>query len=126
MHYFIVWKLPYISVCASRLYVIDSIFYNNYLYEDEPVGYFIQTSEHHVIFVQVKDDYASRNQQDYYSKENPPQTFSNRNFRTDAYRIVIKICTKEIKVFKHVLRTYLLWFGVHPQDGCYITFIIHS
>ena len=43
------------------------------------LGYFIQTmiwtSEHHVIFAQGKDDYASKNQQD--SKANPAQTFSN-------------------------------------------------
>ena len=32
------------------------------------LGYFIQASEYHVIPVQAKDNYASRNQQDYILK----------------------------------------------------------
>ena len=72
MHYFIVWKLPYISVCGSRgLIVIDSgmivfiLLLNN---EELPrvtqgypcmLGYFIQTSEYHMIFTQTTYDYAS-------------------------------------------------------------------
>ena len=35
------------------------------------LDYFIQSSEYHVIPVQAKDDYASRNQQDYILKASP-------------------------------------------------------
>ena len=38
------------------------------------LGYFIKTSEYPVIFMQAKDDYASRNQQDYILKS---KSFSN-------------------------------------------------
>ena len=40
----------------------------------------IQTGEYHMIFVQAKDDCASRNQQDYIlnkSKSGPAQRFSD-------------------------------------------------
>ena len=64
---FIVWKLPYISVCASRGLIIDSgmiiLTYNNYILLKFPgvpmLGYLIQTSEYHVILLEAKDNYAA-------------------------------------------------------------------
>ena len=49
------------------------------------LGYFIQTSEYHVIFMQAKDDCATRV---IYSKGSPLSTLVTHNWY--AYRIVIK------------------------------------
>ena len=81
MHYFYCMEIPYISirtVCASKgiiiidygmIVLITTTSIKMKGYPGLPMlGYFIQSSEYHVIPVQAKDDYASRNQQDYILK----------------------------------------------------------